>query len=274
MNENLQILCTTQEFADLCGVSKHTLFHYDALGIFCPAVRGGNGYRYYSPAQLEVFQVIAGLKELDMPLSEIKAYLDRRSPRELVTLLTEKAQELRGKIDVLSRVENLIRQKAALTERVLGADLSSIAVTWEEEQYLVLTPVRPLMDERDIAYSVAEHVRYCESHGIYSAHSMGSLIEREAAGRGDSAGYSHFYTQVDERPSGLSYDVRPPGKYLVAYHTSGYDNVFDTYRRMLKYGDMQGLLLGGFFYEDTLLDELSVRGYDKYVLRLSIAVEN
>lgn len=102
MNENLQILCTTQEFADLCGVSKHTLFHYDALGIFCPAVRGGNGYRYYSPAQLEVFQVIAGLKELDMPLSEIKAYLDRRSPRELVTLLTEKAQELRGKIDALS----------------------------------------------------------------------------------------------------------------------------------------------------------------------------
>ena len=75
---------TTGEFAALCGVTKHTLFHYDALGILSPARVGENGYRYYAPQQLEVFHVIETLRELDMPLSEIRAYLDRRSPGELV----------------------------------------------------------------------------------------------------------------------------------------------------------------------------------------------
>lgn len=83
MGKNPQYL-TTGEFARLCGVSKHTLFHYDELGVFSPAVKAENGYRYYSMAQIDVFFVISTLKELDIPLREIKAYLDRRSPEELV----------------------------------------------------------------------------------------------------------------------------------------------------------------------------------------------
>ena len=27
---------TTGEFAKLVGTTKHTLFHYDAIGLFCP----------------------------------------------------------------------------------------------------------------------------------------------------------------------------------------------------------------------------------------------
>ena len=63
---------TTGAFAALCGVTKHTLFHYDEIGIFSPAIRGENGYRYYAPVQVEVFQVISVLKEMGMPLADIK----------------------------------------------------------------------------------------------------------------------------------------------------------------------------------------------------------
>ena len=73
---------TTGEFAALCGVTKHTLFHYDALGILSPARVGENGYRYYAPQQLEVFHVIETLRELDMPLSEICLLYTSPSPRD------------------------------------------------------------------------------------------------------------------------------------------------------------------------------------------------
>ena len=95
---------TTGEFAALCGVTKHTLFHYDSLGIFSPALKGENGYRYYSAAQLDVFHVIAALRELDMPLSEIRAYLDRRSPEALAALL-EREDALLG--EKIARLKNL-----------------------------------------------------------------------------------------------------------------------------------------------------------------------
>ena len=78
---------TTGDFARLCGTTKHTLFHYDQLGIFSPAVKGENGYRYYTFPQMEVFYVISTLKELDMPLADIKAYLDRRSPEDMADYL-------------------------------------------------------------------------------------------------------------------------------------------------------------------------------------------
>lgn len=90
--ENSRIL-TAGEFAKIVGVTKHTLFHYDEIGLFRPEKKGENGYRYYSMAQIEVFDVIYTLKDLDMPLSEIREYLDRRSPGTLLELL-DKEQEI------------------------------------------------------------------------------------------------------------------------------------------------------------------------------------
>lgn len=57
MNENKQVYFTTGEFAKIVGVSKHTLFHYDKLGIFSPELKGENEYRYYSAFQVEPFFV-------------------------------------------------------------------------------------------------------------------------------------------------------------------------------------------------------------------------
>ena len=75
---------TTGEFAKLCGVKKHTLFHYDEQGVFSPDIVRENGYRYYSLMQYDLFSIIADLRELGMPLKKIKAYLDARSPQNLL----------------------------------------------------------------------------------------------------------------------------------------------------------------------------------------------
>ena len=60
------------DFAHICGTNKRTLHHYDQIGLFAPALRGENGYRYYSQEQYDVFMVIAALKELGMPLLDIR----------------------------------------------------------------------------------------------------------------------------------------------------------------------------------------------------------
>ena len=77
------------DFAHICGTNKRTLHHYDQIGLFAPALRGENGYRYYSQEQYDVFMVIAALKELGMPLLDIKAYLDRRDPAEPLCVVTD-----------------------------------------------------------------------------------------------------------------------------------------------------------------------------------------
>lgn len=272
MGKNPQYL-TTGEFARLCGVSKHTLFHYDELGVFSPAVKAENGYRYYSMAQIDVFFVISTLKELDIPLREIKAYLDRRSPEELVRLLQGEARLLDEKIRRLRRMKELIRRKVELTESALASGPEGPCVRPFPEKYLVRTQVPPLTSERSAALSLAEHVRFCDEHEIVSPYATGSMIGLSEVERGDFTRYSHFYTQLDAPPRGLPVYVREAGSYLTARHCGGYDSAHETYRDLLRYAREQGLPLTGSFFEDVLLDELSVSGYENYVLQISIRLD-
>lgn len=273
MNKNSQLYFTTGEFARICGVTKHTLFHYDEVGVFSPAFISENGYRCYSMQQVDVFHVIEILKELDIPLRDIKAYLDRRSPEELVHLLLREEENISHKLRELRRMKELIHQKAELTREACGIDPTQIVLRHEAEQYLVCTECRPMTNDRNVALSLAEHVRYCEAHDVYSAYSTGSIFDPEKGTKNPLEGYTHFYTRVDKPPRGTNCLIREAGNYLVAWHERGYEMVGECYTRLQDYAQKNELILCGCFYEDVLLDDLSVKGYDNYVLQLSIRAE-
>jgi len=64
------------EFAGRSRLSAKALRLYDELGLLPPArVDGGSGYRFYEPVQLKQARLIAALRQLQVPLGEIKAIL-------------------------------------------------------------------------------------------------------------------------------------------------------------------------------------------------------
>ena len=93
MDRNLYM--TTGEFAALTGVTKHTLFHYDEIGLFSPEFVAENGYRMYSLYQVETLDTILILRDLGMPLKEIRRFLQMRSPQELMRIFTEREAQNR-----------------------------------------------------------------------------------------------------------------------------------------------------------------------------------
>ncbi|HTH13704.1 MAG TPA: MerR family transcriptional regulator [Spirochaetia bacterium] len=62
---------TVKEVADLAGITPRTLHHWDALGLFRPALVGANGYRYYDEADLLKLQQILLYRELGLDLDTI-----------------------------------------------------------------------------------------------------------------------------------------------------------------------------------------------------------
>ena len=61
------------QFARLAGVSAKQLRAYDEIGLFRPVwVDPSSAYRCYSPAQLPELRRILGLRQLGMPIGEIK----------------------------------------------------------------------------------------------------------------------------------------------------------------------------------------------------------
>ena len=75
------------EFAKIASTSRKTLQYYDEIGLFSPAYVAENGYRYYSLFQLDQLALIAVLRDLGLPLREIKQYQECGSADELEHLL-------------------------------------------------------------------------------------------------------------------------------------------------------------------------------------------
>jgi DNA-binding transcriptional MerR regulator len=105
------------DFSRVTHLSVKTLRHYHQVGLLEPAeVDPGNGYRYYAPGQIPTAQVIRRLRDLEMPVAEVKAVLnapDTAARNALITthlnrLETELAQT-RAAVDSL---RNLLQRPA------------------------------------------------------------------------------------------------------------------------------------------------------------------
>lgn len=65
---------TVGSFSRMTHLSVKTLRHYHEVGLLEPAhVDPDNGYRYYRPEQARTAQVIRRLRDLGMPVAEVKA---------------------------------------------------------------------------------------------------------------------------------------------------------------------------------------------------------
>lgn len=67
---------TVGDFSRITHLSVKTLRHYHQVGLLEPAqVDPHTGYRYYSDQQIPAAQVIRRLRELEMPVADVKAVL-------------------------------------------------------------------------------------------------------------------------------------------------------------------------------------------------------
>ncbi len=267
---------TTGEFAKLCNVRKQTLFHYDNIGILKPEITGENGYRYYSAMQLDTFNAISMLKELDMPLAEIKEYLNNRNPDDFVTLLRQQLVLADEKIAELQWLKSFIQRRINITCDGINAQHNRIYLEKRPEEYYIITKYTGSSDDREIYPAMAQHIRYCHDNQIYSPYGIGALVPvTEDFSSADSYNYSHLYTKIEpvDITTKDNVTVIPQRTYAVIVSTAGYSSLHTMYRRLLKFADDNGLKKEEHFFEDTLLDDMSRFSFDDYVLKISLPLK-
>lgn len=272
MDKNFQNYLTTGEFAKIVGVTKHTLFHYDEIGVFSPEIKGENEYRYYSVFQIEPFYVISALKELGMSLKEIKSYLDVRGPEKLIELFDKQEKEIDKKINHLIAIKQLISQKSQATKSLFYMDTNKIILKEENKELLIITEALPSTDDRSLAVSYANHIKNCNKNNITAPYTTGQMISLNNIIKKNYITYSYFHTKISLNHNVVSETYsKAKGRYLIAYHT-GYNTIDITYKKMLNFAKENNLKLGDYFFEDAILDELSVNGYENFVVKISIMI--
>lgn len=264
---------TTGEFAKLAGVSKQTLFYYDEIGLFSPEIKNKeNGYRYYSAAQLEVLDVIYTLRELDMTLEEIRLYMDNRTPGQFLELFQYEEKLISKRIKHLKTVKNWIMKKRYLIEKNLEKDLEEIIICQQSEKYLIEAYVEE-NDDRVWAKEIGKLWDYCTEYEIKSQYPIGYRQDKKDIEKGIFDNYHVFYQMLDTKVQKIDCTIKPAGTYLCAYHKGSWKNIGETYSKMLYYAQEQKLVLDQYFYEDGVLDSLTVQKEKDYVCRISCKVK-
>lgn len=108
---------TVGEAAKKMGVSVRTLQYYDKEGIVSPSGQSEGGRRLYSEKDLIKIHQILSLKSLGFSLEDIKKrLLPLDTPQEVIKALSGQAEEIRKRIEILSKS---LREIELLKEEVI-----------------------------------------------------------------------------------------------------------------------------------------------------------
>lgn len=262
----------TAEFAALCGVKKDTLLHYDHIGLLKPERVGENGYRYYSVRQLPVYDLIAALRRLDMPLGEIRDYLNRRSPETLLALLREKEAALVEERRRLERMQGLLREMVQATQ--LSQRVRSGEIRLEEcpAEYcaVVRAPKFDYFEEPIYLLHIRDLLTWAREHGN-TILAPGDIVRRESLER-DSFLEDYYYCKVPEGVEGWQTIKKPAGIYAVLYHQGTYESESEACRKLRDWVWEQNYEIDGDLYQEDLINDLTSDDPRRYLLRLSLKI--
>jgi DNA-binding transcriptional MerR regulator len=102
-------LLSIGRFARLTGLSVGALRHYDELDVLRPAdIDRFTGYRRYRRAQLETARTIARLRDLEVPLEEIRDVLAMDDPAEQRRRLAVHRARIVARSDRLTRLLHVV----------------------------------------------------------------------------------------------------------------------------------------------------------------------
>ncbi len=263
---------TTGEFAEICGVKKQTIFHYDEIGLLKPDYKRANGYRYYSIQQVETFSVIEMLKEIDMSLAEIKHFLEIKSPEKTIALLAEKELMMAEKIKKMRRIQQIIHNKKNQIERALSLDFDDITIQQCAAYSYILSQEITHYSDKSISKLLMNFINETKEKGLDQGHPIGVLLPSTAILKNDYQRYTHFCLRVDDPAITEPSHIHPAGDYVVAYHKGSYLHIHEIYLRIKAYLATTSYEITGNSIEEYLLDEVSVTGLDNYVTRIMIGV--
>ncbi len=258
-------LFTIQQFADLHEIGKRTLHFYDEIGLFSPAVKKPNGYRYYSLAQGSTLEMILTLRELDMPLPIIKTYMDNRTPDAFKNLIQLKQKDIDEKIKEFKEIKTLLLVKEEQLSYI-DNDLKSVQLVNCKKKNYAITPVED--GEENYINAMIQHGKSLPHH-LFNME-LGTMCHTNNLLNG-------HYNITDAIFSNMGMikcnHIRPAGQYIRAFHVGNFEDLTPTYERIISYCKKNSIGLIGYSYE-VGINDLCVMCIDDFVTMIEIRVGN
>jgi len=254
----------------MAGTSQSALRYYDKIGLFSPAARGANNYRYYTPLQLITLKFIIVLADLGIPLTKIKELNSHRTPINIIKLLLWQESRLDREMHRLRTAYSIIHKYRDNIQNGLFANEEDICVEVADDSNECRVIFGPENDFRGSVGFYAPFIRFCESakrNRINLNYPVGGY-HRSVKAFLNAPGQPDRFISLD--PMG---DAKiPDGRYLVGYVRGYYGEFGDLPQRMASYAEKHNLELKGAVYVTYLLDEVTMTKPDMYLAKVAVGL--
>lgn len=214
------------EFSRLTHLNVRALRRYHDAGLLEPAtVDPSSGYRYYTVDQIPTAQVIHRLRELEIPLADVRRIVRDPDPEVRATLVADHLQRLESQLD-------RTRAAVASLQRLLRPAPAELDVELRE---VPATTVAAVEDDVDRAHLLGWYAgAMAELDAVVADRSgrPGGLYDNELFESG--RGHLLVFRPTDEPPRiGRVHPVTLPAVELaVTTHAGEHDDIDVTYGRL------------------------------------------
>lgn len=212
MKERMYLI---NELSEFTGVSKDTVRYYDKIGLLKPEyVDEVSNYRYYSYEQFWLLDVITCLRDLRIPIEEIKKILASKDNNKVLELLSEHQNEAKRLSNFYKRVYKDIDWYKDLAVKVDDMQFHTVEVKEFPERKVLFAETTA--ETRDYHLKVQKLCRETMGNLYSIRRSYGWAVDAKSIQKNTfikNGEYVYFHEKVFREVPKNKMTVLPAGKY-------------------------------------------------------------
>ncbi|MBQ8562835.1 MAG: MerR family transcriptional regulator [Firmicutes bacterium] len=260
------------EIAKLYQMNIRTLRYYDDIGLLKPEyVNPESGYRYYSLRQFERLNTIKYLRQIDLPIEQIREFLDNRSISAILDSFQAQKEELARRRRMLELMEQKIDRRI---EQIRNAAASETGVV----SFRQIGPRRAAIMRSDTRPDVTMEytIRLLDRNAAQTTVFLGKIglsVSRQNLLSRDFSSYSSLFILLDEEDvyHGQMEEISGGTFACLRFHGTHTDAPV-YYGQLMDYCHSHDLEVGGDSVEITLIDSGLTSDPSQYITELQVPV--
>ncbi|GAA0451641.1 MerR family transcriptional regulator [Alkalibacillus silvisoli] len=265
---------TIGEIAKLHNISVKTLRYYDEIELFKPIeVDQHNNYRYYSTAQFEHLNTINYLRNLGVPLKEIKKQFDEPDLDYFLNILKKQQQVTAERIRDLQNINERVINRINELEWAKSNHQYGIPFIKDINERQIIQLNKKISSHPELELSIRKLENIARLKSSIFIGSVGVTLPIEQIKNNNFKEYNSIFLLVEEENIAPDFKTTlPSGQYACIYCNEERIHSSQYYDKLLEFIENNHLKINGDAIERTIIDHYMTHKPEEYFSEIQIPI--
>lgn len=260
------------ELSKIFHVSTDTLRHYDKIGLLKPSYDTSNRYRFYTVRDFFKLSRILFFKDLDIPLQDIKNYMNNKNTINLVAILKKKEIEIDIKIHKLINLKKKITTKLDLLGSVQH-ELNIVKIKRMPQRIGILLNASDSNSEYELKQSIIENQQYFKLSSMLVEGQLYTSLKKDDMINGIINKFNYFIEVISTEDIVTGHiKVFPEEQYACVLFKGSYKDTQSHYAILVQWINENGYEILGDSIKKNIVDYDFSDSENEYVSEIQIPI--